>query len=733
MARSLLLLVIGAIAGGGAVYLIAAPDAEQSQPNEFASRPPASATPIAVPQADTRQAELVLNDGGQLSQRIAIYAQAANTADAFDLESVIQAAAAEPVSLARDLELEVLLARLAEIDPGRAVRFAQSIYLEARFVIPLFESWARSDADAAIAELATVIAPATRRKFALALLNAVGYDEQAVSLVAAALPEPERLSFRVDALVARADTDPSGALRAALELPSLSMQQQALSGIARAAAGFNPRNAVALAALIDDPRLRDNYANQVIQAWADFDPEAVFAYIESAGFDYRDMATGAFATLAASDPERLLSAAESFPVTMQRTAQRAVLQALAETDPAAALARLDLLPPGQDRTTALQSIATIYGRKNPDAALAWYRGLSPPSQDTLTAVLRGIAEVDFDRAIDLMLSEAPDTAAQGPSLAAFMGFTMMFSIVPQNTTDYGRLADRLVSSDVSMARNMVSSLMSRWSSSDSEAALSWALANADRVDSSVFRSLASQAAQQNPDLAIQALDRLPANQRQGWIEGVSQVLARSDVERAISFLVPYRGQPAYDSAMMNVVNQVAQSDPQQAARLVENAGASPRMMSAASMVAMRWAQQDPRAAVDWVMSLTEPRMQTQSLQMVATTWSQSDPNAARNWMLGMQSGASRDSAIDGYVSAMAQSGSFDTRLLDAYSSDSARQQGIRNAILQIGRNDLDEARRLLNQYIVDPEIREQTEDLLARTGGAGNGGLIFNGGLLFTN
>ena len=45
MARSLLLLVIGAIAGGGAVYFIAAPDAEQSQPNEFASRPPASATP----------------------------------------------------------------------------------------------------------------------------------------------------------------------------------------------------------------------------------------------------------------------------------------------------------------------------------------------------------------------------------------------------------------------------------------------------------------------------------------------------------------------------------------------------------------------------------------------------------------------------------------------------------------------------------------------------------------
>jgi hypothetical protein len=50
------------------------------------------------------------------------------------------------------------------------------------------------------------------------------------------------------------------------------------------------------------------------------------------------------------------------------------------------------------------------------------------------------------------------------------------------------------------------------------------------------------------------------------------------------------------------------------------------------------------------------------------------------------------------------------------------------AITQIGRNDVEEARRLLNAHVTDPDLRASLETTLTRTCGTGGGNAIVTSG-----
>jgi hypothetical protein len=739
MARSALLFLVGIIAGGAVVWLAAG------------SRTETPAVPVrtnsitvvdyntdsSAAAAASADVSAVVDRGGQeLARRIAVYERAAATSDAFELEAAIDLALRQPVSNARNLEIAVLLARLSELDARAAVEFARSRYVDVELLEPVYAAWARVDADAAIASVGAIGSPSLRRRLALAVLGVIGYAPEGIARVAAVLPELEGAIFEYDAITAQAKTDPFGALTAVLRMPETSMRQTVLLEIAAAAARLDPGTAIARADAIANPSIRGAFRNRVFSEWAKSDPLAVFALIESPDFDYRDEATGSFATLAAADSERLLADAEDFPSAVRAAAQRAVILAIAESDPLAAIAQTgELMPPGQERDSTIGSIAETYGRDDPEQALLWVKSLSPPSQDALIAVLRGIMQVDFDRAIDVIVEEAENAGARG-GLTSQFSFSIMFLTLPTpGDADYVRLAERLADAGQSnVVRSMFRNVLSRWSSQDSEAALNWAIANADRIDGSAFSSLASRTASSDPELAMQTLASLPTNQRQGWIAGVAQGLAQTDLDRAIAFINQYRGQPAFDDAVLNLVSLTARSDPARAAELIGNAGSSASLRTAASMLGSQWAQTDPRAAAAWAQGLDNRAIQSMTLRSIASSWVATDAGAARSWLLGMGNGEIRDSALDGFMSAAAAFGDIDEQLLQAYSSDTARQRGASMLIAQVGRTDVDEARRLLDVYISDDRIRQQTESMLAQVSGVGNGGaIILNGGIQFTN
>jgi hypothetical protein len=736
MARSVLLLLAGATTGVLAVYLY-----ESLSLRETESRASADAAPVLPPAPAPVSASAVAAEGGYAALRLAIYEQAAEATDAFELEALIEGALDEPRSRLRDLRIATLLQRYAEIDPGSAVAFARTRYLEPEFVTPLFELWARIDADAALSELALVTPPARQREIALAILNVIGNDADGIERVSSALPASDALSFEADALLARAELDPAGAIRDLLAMPDYYRRTLLLPRMAEVAAHIDPIGALAQADAIEEYLVRRAFRESVITAWATQDPDAVYEWLQLADISELPESVSVYQALAGGEPDRLFDVLESLPPAIQANARRAAMQALAEIDPIAALAQLETMPPGQDRDTLLSAIGEAYGRRNPDLALAWVRSLPPAqSQATMRNVLRGIIAVDPERGVDIILAELERVGPGAPSatMASFVSslsalFTVN-SLTGGTPVDMAHIADRLLDANNQVVSSSVSSLIGAWARQSPDDALRYALANANRLDARVFQQMAQSLAQSEPERALAMMDQLPPDHRPEWLTGLAQQLAQNDPDRAIELIGRYRGQPAYAAAYGAVAQSVARTDPPRAAALLRDApvGNAAQTTSSYMTVASQWARTDPAAAADWALGIGDANARTMALNQIAQGWAQTDAPGAERWMRGMAPGAERDIAISGLVAAAAQTGRFDPGMLDLYSTPQAAQNGAASAIRAIGRTNLPEARRLLDVHITDDRLRQQVEDYLARSGGVGgpttitsSGGLIF--------
>ena len=737
MARSVLLLFVGAIGGSVAVYLLAdrVPGPVESSSSGAITEPPL-VTAVSLPDVREIEAQRPVGRNEPVSARVAAYAQAADATDAIDLESMIQLAAVAPRSRSRDLELTALLARLTELDPYRAVATALTASLETRYLIQAFESLARVDTDAAIVELSRVSSLGKQRRTALALLNVLGDDASAIEQIAAALPEQSRASFELDALIARAEFDMVGALQELVNQDRFASQSYALPRVAEIVARIDPVAALELARSIDNYTTRMTLQNSILNAWGAIDPEAVFGFLETADPAVLAMSAGVFPVIAQSDPGRLLAMIDQFPPTVRTSASRAAMQTLADRDPVAALAMLDAMPPGQDREMMLQTIAQSYGRQSPDLALSWVKSLSPPSENAMRSVLQGIAAVDVDRAIDLMVAEVanqPDTRfGPGTNPLATLSFSMMMSVVSSNGTDVGRVADRLLGLDNPQVSSMMSTVISVWVSRDSDAAINWAMANIERFEPLVMTRLAQSVANENLDRAVSTLNIIPPEQRAAWVEGLVSQMATVDVDRAINFVEPYRELPGYESAYGTVLRQMARTDPVRAARLLSGAPESNALRTAAMMITREWAARDPGSAAEWALNLENAEDRHNALTQVASMWAQRDAAAAERWLFSLNSEPSREAVATSLLLSAAQAGRFNARLLEAFSSDRARQQAATAVAVNLVRTSPDEARRILDSHVTDPTLREQAEDSMNRVVGVSIGVPVSDGNVIFT-
>lgn len=742
MARSLLWVVTGVFAGAVSVWLIARLEpVSMTRSSAPAERFELAELPVPAPLSAPR-------DGSFAAERIAILEQAAATDSLVDLEQWIRLAASEPPSRLRELRLEALLARLAEIDPAHAVQTARANYLGLPFLFPLYDAWARSDPEGVLYELGLISPPSSQRAIALAVLEALGGDADALARVAAVLPESSRFAFEVDVLVGQAEADPLAALVDLARSPREPLNSIALERIAELAAARDPQMAFAALERIEFYQMRMGLQGVIFAAWADLDPDSAFAWIETAEIAALPESPVAYQRLAEIDSARVLALLDRLPPALRVNVERVAIQTLAEQDAIAALAMLDAMPPSPGRENLLQTIAQTYGRQNPDLALAWLQGLPPAqAQAARGNVLLGIAGVDPERAVELVIAElqqqgAGPTGGMPVSAAAYLA--VLSQVTDSGMADTARIADRLLDIDNPTLRSMMSVLMSSWVRSDPDGALGFALANTSRLDPSVFSQIALATTERNAEQAIAVVDRLPPAQQVQWVSGVAQSLADSDVDRALAFIDRFGAEPGFEQIYGTVARQLARTDPATAAGLIERSlvAAAPgpggattpapvAIMSTAGQIAREWATRDAGAAADWAFRLGDERVRTQAVSQAMSTWAARDFDAATQWAMGVASGTRRDSALDGLMSGAAQAGRFEPRLMDAYSNPNGGQTGASRAIVEIGRNDPQEARRLLDAYITDPAVRRQTEAQLARTAGSGSNPALSLGGLIF--
>lgn len=248
--------------------------------------------------------------------------------------------------------IEELLSQIAKTDPLAALQIASEIPSlrdseDAR--VAILEVWGRSDPAAAIAWAGNALAgePTRARSTQLSAIFR-GYaatNPQGAFAQALALDENGRLKNRLLGDVIEAQIQ-SGSL----EVAKMSVDS------------------------ITDPELQENLRDDLIDEWAEFDPEAASAYLESLG-------EGATARLkealvsewAESDPAAaaawLGSLVPDDPAVARASA--AIIREWTRYDLAASAEWLNSLPDSPDLDRAVASYAFRAAEEDPEAAMTW--------------------------------------------------------------------------------------------------------------------------------------------------------------------------------------------------------------------------------------------------------------------------------------------------------------------------------------------------------------------------
>jgi hypothetical protein len=605
-------------------------------------------------------------------------------------------------------ERATLYERVADGDIAAIERLAR---IDGDLLVAAYRALAENDPNAALAALSRIDDPRQATAIGLALLPVLGNDARAIETIAARLDGNSK-QFRLDAFAARTAIAPHEALHEALALADRGMALPTARSVITAWAGRDAEAALTAIETIDDMGVQFELQRIALNAWAAVDPEALVDYLAKLEPERQQslLARGGVQLLASVDPARVFELANRLPPESSTMLRIGAFMRFASEDPLAALAYADTMPAGPQRQQLYQQAAQAYGRKDPDAALAWARNLRPPIPGLLATVFMGIGQRDPSRAIDLAMTiESPNERMQAVQRI------MMFGAAGRASGETRAVADKILTlPDNASRRSMLQMLTQRWAAQSPKEAAEWLLAHREQVDVEVFAQIGSRFGQQDPGAAASYLDRVPVAVRMDWMSAIAVGYARTDPQSALSWIAQFRGEPAYDWAAAAVAQTLVGHDPQGAAALARTIDMSrPELHDVMARVARQWAMTDPYGAADWALEFDDAEARSNALTGIAGAWASYDTRAARNWALTMPAGANRDAALTGAVQMIGSAESLDQALLGAFSSDRVRQQAIMRAMPSVAQRDVDEARRLLDDHLSDPSLRRQAEQLLA--------------------
>jgi hypothetical protein len=609
----------------------------------------------------------------------AAHERLAGVTDSAELVSQIELIARLPRSAQAAAELDALVSRLAVVDPRAAVALALDLDLDDATIARLFKVWADLDPEAALAEAVVSAPPATRRAVSLALLDVFGLDIAGIDRIASAFAYPDAMNFRVDAIANLAERDLLGALDAASDtaLPQ-AVQSQVLIRIAQVMAPIDPAAAFEQARSIKIPLFRSRYLNSLLDEWAKLDPADLLGYLETADLPEISLGPASFHALAASGPERLLALAERFAPTTRTAAQAAALEVLTALDPITAYDRIKSLPTSGDISGLVRTIADGFAAQDPNAALAWATSLEPRSPDALNSVLSRVAATDPIRTAEVVIAEILDpVAARGSDMPSLV--TVLQSALRAGSPEIAQVADRLAAHADPRVSLQLDQLLTTWPQVDPDGALNWAMSNVSSLTASTAATFAQRVGAQAPTQARQTLQQLPPALRGAWLEGAASGMAGSDLAGTLSWIEQYNSDPAYERARTATLRSGAAGDPQAVARLLQD----------------------------------DSELLGQLAPTIASAWASSDPATAREWVLELPQGRVRDQGLQALMQSTLGTGTFDTGLLERMSSDEARRQMVLSSLFLLGRTDPQLGRRLIEEYIDDPNMRRDAEARLA--------------------
>lgn len=702
------LLAMGGIAGAAVYFLVLAERATEA--------PGESEALVASPAGETIAA------GIAATAELAAYRAAANIADVAAIENALERALAEPYSAERQIQIRALFDRLAAIDMGRAVRFADTPGFDAGLVADAFRAWAANDPDAALLELGLIDDPVMQRTIAEALLDVLGFDAATIERIASSLPLFQWVDFQAAALARLAESDPVRAIDAALSLGDPALRSSAALRVGAAWVSHDPAAAIAAGNSLP-PELQAAWRSSVAREWARLDADAFLGFARNQP-QIADLLPGLMHAMAV-DPERVFEVAaehdplpigEGFPAyaTVERTAFTGVVM----SDPQRAFSILEALPEGDRRRGLTIALAESYGRTRPEEAIAWARSQVPRDAVLETSVIAYGA--DFETKFQWMYEyENPEDLtpyARNPLLATWMYIANIGGALAGGHPDRARIADQLFARGDEKSQAVLQRLTVAWVGFDAEGALDWMLGKG-AVDPVLAVNIGSRIAARDAAAAAAYVDRIPQDLRGDWLRAVASEYGRQDPAGAASWLARSQGEPGFEDLLGRAATQAAQSDPEVAAQMLGLAQPGAIDANVAAQIAAGWSRSNLAGAADWAASLEAADSRSIAISRVASNWASRDPAAAQRWAAGLAEGPARDEALAGVLNRLARGGfdtAIDPRALDGFSSDSLRNRQVGEIIASVAASDPDRAQSLLQRLATDAATRREGEEAIER-------------------
>ncbi len=328
------------------------------------------------------------------------------------------------------------------------------------------------------------------------------------------------------------------------------------------------------------------------------------------------------------DAPAALAWAQAQPPELAKDLLQEVLVALATTQPEAALAFAQKLPPSAARRSALEEIAQAMAKTQPQQALRLLQDLGERGDSSNTdEVFRAWAGTDPAAAARAALAQ-PNARNRRSSYAAVLK--------EWGKRDPAAAAASVVSlTDSSLRWKSIERLIDVWSTQDPAAALAWLKGRPERdVAERVIGNSLSALASKDPAAAVSAWSQLSKKQRADSVGSLTQSYAAKDLAGAMAWaqqLTP----PDLGRAWSNMAGALDCRDPNVVQHYLQGVPTSgPARIKALRSLGDHWFQGDAHAALGWVQSLSETERadvikDTSAIESIA----QLDPRLAATFTL----------------------------------------------------------------------------------------------------
>lgn len=578
--------------------------------------------------------------------------------------------------------LQILFSRFAELDPPSALALAQTSEYAAnkRLEAMIWSEWGKNDIHSALIAAADLESNVRRNLAAQALYSAYGYaGNDTIAMIEDALRVPVNRNTKAQHLYSIAVGSPLEAI-AYVESQYSPQDQQILSHwLARYLAQSDPQGARRYAEMFQSKRLRDTYLQAFVSASAESDPEAALEDALAQGGDQR-----------------------------QRNHAATALSQLASRDPEKAIAYMARARNPRERQMFASVIANGLAQLDPDRALQWaLESDHGVGQQVFVSVLSVIADQDPQRALDAAVA-IQNTAKRKIALSSILSTVARSD--PMLAVRYLDLID-----NKEIERSAASKIARSWARLDPDAAIDWILTREGVDQRSLLSQLGSTLVHIDAQAAMRLLPRLDDQSAAHLrVQIVTRLATEGSVTEARSFLSQYEGHQGYGQMFAALVHVTASSDFQaalQMARSLQDSRDKDRVMSA---LAQQRVAVDPAESIRLLAMISDQDQRIAATAQLAQQWQRQDAVAAANWTRSLPRGIQRDTAIASLVSGWQDMTPSRKLLINSIGDLERRQQAQVAVLYQVARFDPDSARRLLLEFDLPHEYRQQIESILSQ-------------------